>query len=85
MDKRVDSFVDKFLEKWSSSSVDVRIRVKNFVDPIEVTVVIYIEDVSNTLCKIDFRINSEFQYRCFKRSMAGLLIAYCKRCREGMD
>ena len=71
--------------KWSSSRVDVRIRVRNFVDPIEVTVVIYVEDVSNTLCKVDFRISSEFQYRCFKRSMAGLLIAYCKRCHEGMN
>ena len=50
--------MDKFLEKWSSSHVDVRIRVRNFVDPIEVTVVIYVEDVSNTLCKIDFRISS---------------------------
>ena len=48
MDKRVDSFVDKFLVKWSSSCVDVRIRIRNFVDPIEVTVVIYVEDISNT-------------------------------------
>ena len=68
--------------KWSSSHVDVRIHVKNFVDPIEVTVIIYIDDVSNTLCKVDFRISSEFQYRCFKRSMAGLLIGYCKRYHE---
>ena len=30
-----------------------------FVDPIEVTVIIYI-DVSNTLCKVDFKISSEF-------------------------
>ena len=85
MDKQVNSFVDKFLAKWSSSCVDVRIHVRNFVDPIEVTVIIYVEDVSNTLCKVDFRISSEFQYRCFKRSMAGLLIAYCKRCHEGMN
>ena len=76
--------MDKFLAKWSSSHVDLRIHVRNFVDPIEVTVVIYV-DVSNTLCKVDFRISSEFKYRCFKRSMAGLLIAYCKRCHEGMD
>ena len=77
--------MDKFLAKWSSSHVDVRIHVRNFVDPIEVTVVIYIDDVSNTLCKVDFRISSDFQYRCFKRSMAGLLIAYCKRYREQKD
>ena len=77
--------MDKFLEKWSSSRVDVRIHVRNFVDPTEVIVVIYVEDVSSTLCKVDFRISSEFQYRCFKRSMASLLIAYCKRCHEGMD
>ena len=54
MDKRVDSFVDKFLEKWTSSCVDIRIRVRNFVDPIEVTVVIYDGDVLNTLCKAKF-------------------------------
>ena len=77
--------MDKFLAKWSSSCVDVRIHVRNSIDPIEVTVVIYIDDVSNTLCKVDFRISSEFQYRCFKRSMAGLLIAYCKRYCEQKD
>ena len=85
MDKWVDSVVDKFLEEWSSSCIDVRICVRNFVDPIEVTVIIYIGDVSNTLCKVDFRISSEFQYRCFKRSMAGLLIAYCKRYHDQKD
>ena len=58
--------MENFLAKWSSSCVDVRIHVRNFVDPIEVTVVIYMEDASNTLCKVDFRISSEFQYRCFK-------------------
>ena len=81
MGKQVDSFVDKFVAKWSSH-VDVRIHVRNFVDPIEVTVIIYIDDVSNTLCKVDFKKSSEFQYRCFKRSMAGLLFGYCKKYRE---
>ena len=66
--------MDKFLEKWSSSCVDVRIPVRNFIDPIEVTVIIYIEDLSNKLYKVDFRISSEFQYRCFKRSMAVCLL-----------
>ena len=85
MDKRVDSFVDKFLEKWSSSRVDIRIHIRKFVNPIEVTVIVYDQDVVNTLCKAEFKIASEFQYRCFKISTEGLLVAYCKRCCQNMD
>ena len=48
MDKRVDSFVDKFLEKSSSSHVDIRIHVWNFVNPFEITGIVYDQDVSNT-------------------------------------
>ena len=60
MDERVDSFVNNFLEKWSSSHVDIRIHVMNFVNPIEVTVIVYDQDVVNTLCKAEFKIGSEF-------------------------
>ena len=84
MDKRVDSFVDKFLEKWSSSHVDIRIHVQNLVNPIEVTVIVYVH-VIHTLCKAEFKISSESQYRCFKRSTEGLLVAYCRRCHQNMD
>ena len=86
MDKRVDSFVDKFLEKWSSSHVDIRIHVRNFVNPIEITVNVYDQDVTNTLCKAGFQNKPQNSSTdVLKRSMEGLLVAYCKRCCQDME
>ena len=82
MDKRVDHFVDTFMEKWLSSRVDIKVQVKNFAHPIEVTVVIYHEHIQMALCECQFKIGSEFEYHCFKRCMEGFLISYCKCYRH---
>ena len=83
MDKTVDSFHDTWLEKWSSSYVDVRIHAKNFVNPIEVNYYLCGWHCQYICGKAEFNITSEFQCRCFKRSMEGLLIAngVVKVCR----
>ena len=85
MDKRLDHFIDYWMKKWSSSHVDVKVRVRNFVHPMEVTVIVYIDNELNTLCKTEFKIGTKFQYRCFKRCTEGLLLAYCKTVHEGQD
>ena len=82
MDKPLDDFVDKWIEKWSSSCVDVKVRVRNFVDPMEITVIVYDGHVSNTLCETHFNVGNDFQYRCFKWYMDGILISHCKQYCE---
>ena len=82
MDKRVDHFVDTFMEKWSSSKLDIKIWVNNIVHPIEVTVVIFHEHIEMTVCEFQFKIGSQFEYCCFKRCMEGILISYCKHYRH---
>ena len=82
MDRHIDSFIDLWLEKWSSFRVDIKIGVKNFVNHIEVTVIFYHDTMDNTLSSTQFKIGSEFQYRSFKHSMVGFLRAYYKKYRE---
>ena len=58
MDKQVHSFIDTWLEKWSSSRVDIRISVKTFHDCNEVTVTFYHDTLDNTLCTAQFNIHT---------------------------
>ena len=52
------------------------------VFPIEVTIVIFHEHISMTVCEYNFKIGSEFEYHCFRRCMEGFLISYCKHYRH---
>ena len=70
--------LDTFMEKWSSSKLDIKVWVNNIVHSIEVTVVIFHEHIEMTVCEFQFKIGSEFEYHCFKRCMEGILISYCK-------
>ena len=80
--RRLEVFVDHWVNQWSSLRVDMKIRVNNIVDPIYVMVIVYAGSEDNILCKCKFYIDSEFKYRCFKRAMDGLLLAYCRSVRE---
>ena len=75
-------FIDTWLEKWSSSRVDVKISVKTFHDHNEVTVIFYHDTLDNTLCTAQFNICTEFNYRCFERSMEGFICAFYKNYHE---
>ena len=80
--KQLDDFVGNWIEKWCSSCVDVKVRVQNFVHPMEITVTVYDAHVSNTLCETHFNVGNDFQYRCFTRCMDRILMSYCKSYRE---
>ena len=80
--RRLECFIDNWLKRWSSSMVDVKIKVEGRIDPIQVTVVVYRDSEDNTFCTCQFWIKTEFQYRCFKWSMCGLIHAYCKTIRQ---
>ena len=48
---RIDTFVESFLRKWSSSGVDVKIHIKKFPNHITVTTVVYSEESGKEICK----------------------------------
>ena len=64
--RRLDVFVDCWVNKWSSLRVDMKIRVNNIVDPIHIMDIVYAGCEDNILCKCKFYIESEFKYRCLK-------------------
>ena len=68
--------------KWSSSCVDVKVCVKNYVQPMGITVIVYVGSEANTLCNLQFGISSAFHLQSFKRCMNGVLYSYCKCCCE---
>ena len=66
MARELDVFVDNWIQKWSSLWVDIKVRVCNFVHPMEITVIVYADTVKNTLCKSHIKVGNTFQFRCFK-------------------
>ena len=62
--------------------VNVKIQVNTIVDPINVVVIVYEGCDDNILFKGEFQIDSEFKYCCFKCSMEGIILSYCKSVRE---
>ena len=80
--RRLEVFVNDWVNQWSSLRVDMKVRVNIIVDPIYVMVIVYAGSEDNILCKCEFYIDSEFKYRCFKRAMDGLLLAYCRSVTE---
>ena len=71
-----------FCGSLARSMVFLKLKVNNIAIPVHVTVIVYEGSDANILCQCEFCIDSEFKYRCFKRSMDGLLLAYCKSVRE---
>ena len=52
LNKRLDRFIDYWLEKWRSSRVDVKIKGRGRITPIRVTIVVYRDDENNNvLCE----------------------------------
>ena len=82
LQKSLDKFIDDWLMKWSSSHVDVKVCVKNYVQPMDVTVIVYVGSEANTLCNLQFAISSVFHLWSFKRCMNGVLYSYYKCCHE---
>ena len=61
MDKKVDHYVDSFIQNWSSSRLDIKVRVKNFVNPTEVTVVIFHEHIQEMHGRISYELLQTLQ------------------------
>ena len=74
----IDTFVDSFLRKWSSSCVDVKIHVKKFLNLIPMTTVVYSEESGLEICKNEFHMRSDYHHKCFKWTMIGILHGFCK-------
>ena len=52
--RRLEVFVDHWVNQWSSLRVDMKIRVNNIVDPIYVMVIVYAGSEDNILCNANF-------------------------------
>ena len=53
-------FVDNWIEKWSSSCVDVKVRVRNFVHPVEITVIVYAGKLITHCLKVILKLETHF-------------------------
>ena len=50
VNRRLECFINNWLKRWSSSRVDVKIKVEGITEPIKVTVVVCVDYNDNILC-----------------------------------